>query len=90
MGSADTHEKKVAKYVPHTYGETEMGGTQMLFLAGVPFEDLGYPRLRDRSYAATSETIQHALYGGMVAPAAVLGGLLFVAHRSTRNDREED
>jgi formate dehydrogenase iron-sulfur subunit len=30
-------------YVHHVYGEREAGGTLMLYLAGVPFEQLGFP-----------------------------------------------
>ncbi|HIJ38534.1 MAG TPA: hydrogenase 2 operon protein HybA [Rhodospirillaceae bacterium] len=90
VGSTDLHEKKVANYIPHIYGEREMGGTQMLLLAGVPFEKLGYPALRDRSYAASSETIQHTLYGGMILPAAVLGGLVYVAKKNVPNHHSEE
>ncbi len=90
VGSDDVHEKPVAAYVPHTYGMTEMGGTQMLMLAGVPFDKLGYPALRQRSYAAESETLQGTVYKGMLAPAVLLGGLLYVAHKNTDNDHEED
>lgn len=31
------------KYVDHVYGETEAGGTGWLYLARVPFEQLGFP-----------------------------------------------
>ncbi len=89
VGSADTHEKAVARYVPHTYGVSEMGGTQMLLLAGVPFDKLGYPALRERSYAAEAETLQGGIYTGMVAPIALLAGLLFVAHRNTKHDADK-
>ena len=34
---------KPQKYVDHVYGETEAGGTGWLYLASVPFEDLGFP-----------------------------------------------
>lgn len=90
VGSTDTHEKKVAAYVPHTYGEKEMGGTQMIMLAGVPFEKLGYPTLGEKSFASNSETIQETLYQGMVAPAAVLGGLVYMAHKHTKHDGGEE
>ncbi|HEY6571990.1 MAG TPA: 4Fe-4S dicluster domain-containing protein [Candidatus Eisenbacteria bacterium] len=42
-----TAHKKIAdspdKYVDHIYGEREVGGTSWLYLAGVPFEELGFP-----------------------------------------------
>lgn len=30
------------KYVPHVYGETEVGGTSVMYLSDVPFEELGF------------------------------------------------
>ncbi len=88
LGSGDTHERPVAKYVDHVYGEKEVGGTQFQFLAGVPFEKLGYPDLRDRSFASQSEGIQHTLYKGMIAPVAVLAGLVWAAKRSAHVEDE--
>ena len=32
-------------YHPHVYGETEVGGTSVLFLSPVPFESLGFASL---------------------------------------------
>lgn len=82
IGSGDTHERPVAQYVDHVYGEKEVGGTQFKFLAGVDFEKLGMPDLRDRSFASQSEGIQHTLYKGMIAPAVVFAGLVWAAKRS--------
>ncbi|HET7832930.1 MAG TPA: hydrogenase 2 operon protein HybA [Gallionella sp.] len=84
------HEAKAAKYVQQIYGEKEVGGTQMLKLAAVPFEKLGMPTLPERSYAATSETMQHTLYGGLVAPLAFLGVLTYVAKRNVKHDDDGD
>jgi Fe-S-cluster-containing dehydrogenase component len=88
--TVDKHDKAVAQYLPHTYGQTEMGGTQMLLLAGVPFDKLGYPELQEGSFASASETIQHSLYKGMVAPVAVLAGLMYAAHKHTRHDGQDE
>ena len=61
----------------------------MLMLTGVPFEKLGYPDLPPRSDAALSETLQHTLYGGLIAPIAVLGALTFIAKRNVKPEDEE-
>jgi hypothetical protein len=50
---------------------------------------LGLPQLGDESRARLSETIQHTLYGGMIAPTLLLGGLLFAVYRNSREDRVE-
>ena len=49
-------------YVPKIYGETEVGGTQVLYLtaANVTFEQLGLPTLKERSAAQFSESVSHA------------------------------
>jgi Fe-S-cluster-containing dehydrogenase component len=82
------HTAKAAKYIQHIYGENELGGTQMLKLAAVPFDKLGMPTLPDRSFSSVSETMQHTLYGGMIAPLAFLGVLGYIAKRNVNEDSE--
>ncbi len=86
IDSGKTFSQKAARYVPTIYGEREVGGTQVLMLAGVPFDKLGMPELPDKSYASTAETIQHTLYKGMIAPIVVLAGLFYFVNRSHKND----
>jgi Fe-S-cluster-containing dehydrogenase component len=83
-GPDQSYPGVVSKYVDHVYGEREVGGTQMLLLSGVPFDLLGYPTLPDISSASRSETLQHTLYGGLVAPIAFLGGLTWIARRNVK------
>ena len=88
-GNINTHDQsshtaKAAKYLPQIYGEKELGGTQMLKLSAVPFDKLGMPTLPDQSFASKSETMQHTLYGGLIAPLAFLGVLTFVAKRNVK------
>lgn len=80
------YEGVVGNYQQHVYGEKEYGGTQVLKLSGVPFEKVGMPKLLPYSTAATSETIQHTLYGGLLMPIAVLGALTWVAKRNVKSD----
>ena len=87
MGSSQKSSRPVASYFPHVYGEREGGGTQVLLLAGVPFDKLGLPKLPDISDASRSEDIQHMIYNGMIAPVALLGGLLYAVYRNTKNDK---
>jgi hypothetical protein len=84
-----SYEGVVASYQQHIYGEKEYGGTQVIKLSGVPFEKVGMPKLPPYSSAATSETIQHTLYGGLVMPVAVLGALAWVAKRNVKPEAEE-
>jgi formate dehydrogenase iron-sulfur subunit len=38
-------ESNPGRYVRRVYGETEAGGTSMLYLSAVPFDQLGFPKL---------------------------------------------
>jgi hypothetical protein len=85
LSSGKTYSQKAAHYVPEVYGESEVGGTQVLMMAGVSFDKLGLPKLPDKSYASTAETIQHSLYKGMIAPIVVLAGLFYFVNRSQKD-----
>ena len=87
-GPDQSYPGVAAKYVDRLYGETEFGGTQMVFLAGVPFEKLGYPNLPPRSDASTSETMQNTLYGGLVMPIVFLGALTYIAKRNVKDEEQ--
>lgn len=89
IGSTDTYVGTVGKYVERVYGEHEIGGTQVMHLSGVPFELLDKPPLPDLAPAAMSETIQHGVYYGLLAPATFLGILVAAARRNMRAADEE-
>jgi Fe-S-cluster-containing dehydrogenase component len=69
-----------SRYVAHVYGETEAGGTQVLYLSHVPFEKLGLPSYGPQGVPHTAYTIQEGLYTGFAAPVvlyAALGAVLW-------------
>lgn len=72
------------KYVPHIYGEHEIGGTNVMLLAGMPFSALGLPKLGTGSPAEFSEKIQHTIYKGMIAPVALFATLWYVAVKNQK------
>jgi Fe-S-cluster-containing dehydrogenase component len=74
----------IAHYQKKVYGEKEAGGTQVRYLAGVPFPRLGLPALPDYSFASRAEGIQHTIYKWFAAPVVVFAGLLALTYRSTR------
>lgn len=79
------------RYYPKIYGEHDGGGTQVLYLtaAAVPFEKLGLPDLGDAPVPELSETIQHGIYKGFIAPAALYVALGAVLWRNRRSHPEE-
>jgi len=83
-----TRKQRTARYTQRVYGEREGGGTQLLMLSSVPFEELGLPNLPERSFASVSETIQHTLYRGLALPLVVFSGLSLASFRSVRQGLE--
>jgi len=86
---ADAHariEKNPEKYNPKVYGETDLGGTQCLYLAAkeMPFEKLGFLYSQEEAVPLTQRTVQHGVYQGFVAPAALYAALAFVMFRNRK------
>ena len=85
----DRLKQSPSLYINHVYGEKEGGGTSVLYLAKVPFEKLGLPKLKEYSDASISEGIQHTLYQGLIAPAIVYAGIAAIAFRNRSKEKEE-
>jgi ferredoxin len=77
------------RYVPKIYGETDGGGTQVLYLSHVPFDKIGLPTLSDRAVPDQQRTIQHGIYQGFIAPIALYGVLGAVLWRNRRKSAVE-
>ncbi len=79
------------RYVDKIYGENDGGGTQVLYLSHVPFEKLGLPELGDEAVPDLNRTIQHGIYKGMIAPAAlyVVMGAVMLRNRRTQDKNDQ-
>jgi Fe-S-cluster-containing dehydrogenase component len=77
-------EKSPSRYVPSVYGETEAGGTQVLYLSHVPFDKLGLPSYGPESVPATQRGLQHGIYQGFAAPIALFGVLAAVLMKNRK------
>jgi len=70
------------QYISHVYGLTEVGGTSVLLLSGVPFEEFGYrtdlPKepLPLLTYRVLSRLPDIVVLGGVA-----LGGIAWITHR---------
>lgn len=69
------------KYVEHVYGENEIGGTSMLYLASVPFEQLGFPALPNEAPAEINATIMHSTPTIAAGMAMALSGIYWLVKR---------
>ena len=65
--------RKREKLIDHVYGEHEVGGTSWMYLATVPFNQLGFLDLPDKAPPRLTETIQHSIFKYFVPPAALYG-----------------
>jgi formate dehydrogenase beta subunit len=74
------------RYFPKVYGETDGGGTQVLYISHVPFEKLGLPALGDEPAPSLARSIQHGVYRGFIAPLALYAALAAVMYRNRRRD----
>jgi len=69
-------EERIQKYpdiyIPHVYGKAEAGGTSLLYISHVPFEELGLPKLGDKPI---SERAEDAMFATPIAAAGLIVGL---------------
>ena len=71
-------------------GNGEGGGTQVLYLSHVPFEKLGLPDLGDEAVPHLNRTIQHGVYQGMIATAALYAVMAGVIIRNRRQQKRDE
>ena len=63
------------RYVQYVYGETEGGGTSLLILSHIPFEQLGLPQLAPQPVTTASEAVMAGTIPFALGWTAVLAGL---------------
>jgi Fe-S-cluster-containing dehydrogenase component len=86
-------EENPDRYYPKIYGEKDLGGTQVLYLSHVPFEKLGFRFSDEEPVPELQQTIQHGIYQGFIAPAALymlLGGVIWRNKRKGAAASEEE
>jgi formate dehydrogenase beta subunit len=71
------------------YGETEAGGTQVLYLAHVPFAKLGLPTLAPDARPGEELRFQAMLYKWLLFPLMLWGMITVVVRRRWQSHEEE-
>ncbi len=77
---------------PKIFGLDDGGGTQVLYLAAVDFEQLGLPNIGTEPSAKLARSLQHGVYKGFIAPVAlyaVLGAVLWRNRSSAQKEGGE-
>ncbi len=78
------------RYVDHVYGELEVGGTSWLYLAGMEFTELQFPKLGRSPAPGVSESIQHGVFAYFVPPVALYALLGMVMWTSKGPPKDDD
>ena len=74
------------------YGEKDLGGTQVLYLANVEFEKLGFRFDNNTPVPEVQQTVQHGIYKGFAAPVALyalLGAVMFRNRKKNAAEKED-
>ena len=78
------------KYFNYVLGETEVGGTSWLYLAGQDSAKLDFPKLGHDPAPGVTEAIQHGIFSYFIPPIALfalLGSVMWI--NKNKNKREE-
>jgi formate dehydrogenase iron-sulfur subunit len=81
-------QQNPGRYVDHVYGETEAGGTSLLFISAVPFDQLGFPDLGPEPVTQSSTTVMNATPAVVTLALPLLGGLYWLL-RDTETEEED-
>ncbi|MBI5303708.1 MAG: 4Fe-4S dicluster domain-containing protein [Chloroflexi bacterium] len=73
-------------YVKHVYGEREIGGTAVMYISAIPFEQLGFPVLPEEAPAEINATIMHSTPTVAAGMAMALSGVYWLVKK--RNEME--
>jgi hypothetical protein len=84
----DRLKKRPDRYLPHIYGETEVGGTSWLYLTGRPVREIGLLDLPEAPPPQLTEGIQHGIFRYGAIPVAVYGLLAGIMWRNHRRHPE--
>lgn len=83
-------QEKPAEYYPKIYGVQEVGGTSVLILSAVPFEQIGYNTKLSKTALPqyTWNALQH-VPDVVVMGSVLMGGIHWISHRKEEVARKE-
>lgn len=73
-------------YEDHIYGEHEAGGTSVLYLSPVPFDQLHFPALSDQTVSHYAETVMNMTPAVALTVASLATGLHLILRRRQQHD----
>ena len=79
-----------AKYVPRIYGQEEVGGTSMLYLSPVPFEQIGFDtRLGKTPMPLLTMSVLSKAPNVVTVGGVLLSGIWWITNRRTEVQANE-
>ena len=89
VGSKERSRRPVSKYINHIYGMNEVGGTQYLLLAGVPFEWIGFNKNINDAYLPDLTWAYIAKIPAVIAGVILVGTATWAITKNRNKDKEE-
>jgi len=78
------------RYINHVYGESEVGGTSVLYLSAVPFEELGLPgNLPERPLPEYTHDAMSKIPPLILGLIVTLGGVAYLTHHKGAQTKQE-
>ncbi len=90
LATARVRLKEGPSYVQHIYGETEAGGTSMLYIARVPFDKLGFQNVPPRNYPEITWPYLLSVPVVIGVMASLCTGIYFYTHRKKDSKSGEE
>lgn len=90
LGVAHARLASDENYIQDVYGESEVGGTSMLYIAGVGFNALGFPRLKDEPLTAITWPYMKAVPAVIAVMASLSTAIYFRTHRDKGKQNGEE
>jgi formate dehydrogenase iron-sulfur subunit len=86
----DRLQQSPKKYVQHIYGLDEAGGTSVFYLSSVPFEKLGFPKLRTDPYPHLTWKVLSKIPNVVSVGFATLLGIWWIVNRRIKLENQSD
>jgi len=89
----DTARKRLdadKKYVKHVYGESEAGGTSMLYISDLKAATLGFPEMDDTALPTLDWPYLRAVPGLIAVMVSLSTGIYLWTHRGEKNEPAEE
>jgi formate dehydrogenase iron-sulfur subunit len=78
------------QYIQRIYGKEEAGGTSVLYLSRLPFEELGFRQVTQRPLPDYTWQVLRLVPGVFITVGGTLAAISWINHRKERLRKEEE